>query len=172
MKMRLFKKFFLLLLLSVLISSIALPAYAADHTVRSDTGYPVPSAEEVCIREVSLDSDGSWTETIVELRDDNENRSSVTGTKTKRKYNSDNELLWKVVLTGTFYYNGTTSYCTSASTAVTFYKSGWSVLSENTYYSGNTAYTNVSLGITVFGVTLEADNVHLTLSCDKDGNLS
>jgi hypothetical protein len=75
-------------------------------------------------------------------------------------------------LTGTYTYNGVTSSCINAVTNVTFYKPNWVVVSENTSHSGNTASTNVVLGYNVLGTVVPFANVNLSLSCDKDGNLS
>ena len=116
--------------------------------------------------------DGSWYETIITQSEPIDTRNSVTGCTTKSYYSSENELVWRVKLYGTFTYNGSNSSCTNAYTTINLYKSGWSVISENTSHSGNTASTAVILGLKVLGVTLPAANVNLTLSCDKDGNLS
>ena len=138
--------------------------------------FPVFSGENtdtmILHRSVVFHEDGSRDETVTILRVTESERSSCVGDKEKKHYSSTNELVWRVRLVGTFSYNGTTSSCTEAHTEIYFYKSGWSVVSENTTHSGNTASTSVILGKNVLGVTMPGAYVNLSLSCDKDGNLS
>ena len=145
------------LLLSLLVSSI----YAfedQDRTVISVT--------------TILHEDGSRDIITILAYDTGRTTNTITGSVIRDNYSSENELVWRVKLTGTFTYDGTTSSCTDAYTTITFYKSGWSVLAENTGHTGCTASTNVMLGKNVLGVVLHAATVNLTLTCDKDGNLS
>ena len=116
--------------------------------------------------------DGSYGITeIVEYSD-----KAVTGTKTSSKnykyYNSSNELLWKVTLTATFTYNGSTSSCTSASPGHTVYNSNWKVKTATASYSGNTATGNYTVKRYALLVPVETVNKTLTLKCDKNGNVS
>lgn len=94
------------------------------------------------------------------------------GTKTYTMYNSSDEALWKVQLFGLFQYNGSTSECTNADCAVTIYDNAWSVDSESTTHGGNTAFTTVALKSRELGVVTNRETCNLSLSCDKNGNLS
>lgn len=116
--------------------------------------------------------DGSYDEIIIIQLQTPNNRAVKSGQISRTHYTDDNEAVWKVTLTGTYTYNGVTSSCINAVTNVTFYKPNWVVVSENTSYSGNTATTNVVLGYNVLGTVVPLANVNLSLSCDKDGNLS
>ena len=116
--------------------------------------------------------DGSRDVIMIIRSDPGRTVHTLTGYVIQNHYSSENELVWRVKLTGTFTYDGTTSSCTDAYTTITFYKSGWSVLAENTGHTGCTASTCVMLGKNVLGVVLHAATVNLTLTCDKDGNLS
>lgn len=122
-------------------------------------------------RTVTYYGDGSRDETIMIL-ETSERGGTITAYVDRDHYSSSNEHVWRVRLTGTFTYNGTTSSCTAASTACTFYKSGWSVMSEHTNHTGSTASNAVLLGKKIAGVTLPVTEVNLTLTCDKDGHLS
>lgn len=97
---------------------------------------------------------------------------SLTGSKPSTFYNSDGEAQWKVTLTGSFTYTGTTSACSSSSVSVTIYDSSWYVVSKSSGKSGNTATASVTMGRKPLGVTVQKVPVSLSLSCDASGNLS
>lgn len=97
---------------------------------------------------------------------------SKTGSKTKKWYSSDGDLQWTATLTGTFTYNGSSATCTSASVSTSVSNSNWYTVSKSASKSGNTASASATMGRKVAGVTVEKQTVSLTLSCDKDGNLS
>lgn len=98
--------------------------------------------------------------------------STTTGTKTYNYYNSSNVRQWKVVLTGSFSYTGSSASCTSSSMDVTIYNSNCYVLSKSASKSGNTASGTATVGEKLLGVTVSSIPVSLTLSCDANGNLS
>lgn len=91
-----------------------------------------------------------------------------TGTKTLI-YERSGSVEWKAVLTASFYYNGLTSKCTAASCPVSVVESNWSQKSKNVSYSDNTA--TVDLVMYHKGQN-KSVSYTLTLSCDKDGNIS
>lgn len=99
-------------------------------------------------------------------------RSTKSGTKTHEYYSSDDVIQWKVQVNGTFTYNGITSSCTKASHKVTIYNDAWYVYSQNSYKSGNKAIADVTMKKKFLGVVTATRDVHLELSCDKNGNLS
>ena len=97
---------------------------------------------------------------------------SKTGTHTKSKYDSDGNLEWQIILRGVFTYTGTTSTCTSSTIAVNIYSSNYSKVSSSATKSGNTAYGEATISRKVLGVTVATNTYELSLSCDKNGNLS
>ena len=115
--------------------------------------------------------DGSSMEFIIL-----ENTSRASGTKTGTKQatyrDSTGEVCWIATLTGTFTYTGTSSTCTSSTCNVTIYDNAWYVVSKSSSRSGNTATATVTMGLKVLGVTVSKPTYNLTLTCDKDGNLS
>ena len=115
--------------------------------------------------------DGSRDEVILQVEPCG-NRSIITGHITATHYSSSDELIWRVKLTGSFTYNGVVSNCTNAYTTINFYQSGWSVISENTTHNANVAATTVELGKNVLGIVYPMRTVNLSITCDKDGNLS
>lgn len=117
-------------------------------------------------------ADGSWDEIEIVVFPGIKGPDQITGSKTNKHYSSSNQLIWKVTLTGTFQYDGTTSVCANAYTTVNLYQSGWTVISENTTHSGNTAHSVVTLGKYIAGALMTAGYSNLSLSCDKNGNLS
>lgn len=116
-------------------------------------------------------ADGSYyTVTIQE----SVNRASgtKTGNKTKTYYNSDGVAQWKLVVTGTFSYNGSSATCTASSSSVTILDSSWYTISKSATKSANTATANANMGKKVLGVTTTKIPATVTLSCDANGNLS
>lgn len=119
-------------------------------------------------------SDGSYSVFTVET--DNFAIARAAGTKSgtaqREHYSSAGELQWKVTLKATFSYNGSTSSCTSVdNVAVNIYDSDWSMLSKSSSKSGNTATANVTMGRAQLVGTAKVP-ITLTLTCDKNGNLS
>ena len=105
-----------------------------------------------------------------------ETTARVSGSKTANKpytyYNSNGQIQWKAVLTGTFSYTGSSATCTAASMSVTIYDSSWYTISKSATKSGNSATGSATIGEKVLGVTVAKFPVSLTLSCDANGNLS
>ena len=99
-------------------------------------------------------------------------RAVATKNKHYTRYNGDDEMLWKITLTGSFTYNGTTASCTSSSCTVTIYSDAWYTDSKTAWASSNTAYATVEMGRKMLGVTVRRETVDLALTCDKNGNFS
>ncbi len=94
------------------------------------------------------------------------------GTKKIDRYDGNDNLNWTAILQGTFLYTGSTSTCTDATCEVTIYDSDCYVVSNTASKSGSTASASVTMGRKVLGVTISKDTYSLSLSCDKNGNLS
>lgn len=97
---------------------------------------------------------------------------SKSGTSTSTYYGSDGTAKWKATLSGSFTYNGSSATCTSSSCNVTIYNSSWYTISKSAGKSGNTASGSATVGYKVLGVTTNQVTRNITLSCDKNGNLS
>lgn len=95
-----------------------------------------------------------------------------TGSKVATYYTSDGTAEWKVTLTGTFSYTGTSAACTASNASVTIYNSNWYTISRNANKSGNAAISSVTMGYKTLGITTNRETSNLTLTCDKNGNLS
>lgn len=121
---------------------------------------------------VTYYADGSYTVTTVEKHLTARASGTVTGNETKNYYSSSNKLQWKAVLNATFTYTGSSATCTKVNSLnVTIYDSAWSVGSKSTSKSGNTAYGYLTMNGKLVSGT-QGVPVTLTLSCDKNGNLS
>ncbi len=159
MRRRLLRLCSLMFSLLILFSALSLPALCAETTHSLGTAkvvyYPDGSREEIVL---GYESGGY--------------RSTVTGHITKTFYSSNDEPVWRVRLNGSFTYNGVVSNCTNAYITTTFYQSGWSVISENTTHNANVAATHVELGKRILGIVHTAGYADLSITCDKDGNLS
>ena len=115
--------------------------------------------------------DGSYmTETIYTIQ--SRASGTITGSKEKNYYDESGSLDWKAVLTGTFGYTGSSAVCTASSCNVTIYDSAWYTISKSATKSSNSAFASVTMGYKVLGVTVNQVPVSITLTCDKNGNLS
>lgn len=116
-------------------------------------------------------ADGSFLEVImetVELR----TSGTISGGKTYQYKNSNGELQWKAVLNGMFTYTGSSATCTSSSCNVTIYNTSWYQVTKTTGKRGATATAELTMGYKVLGITAKKVPISMTLTCDKDGNLS
>lgn len=96
---------------------------------------------------------------------------TVSGSKEKNLYDSNGNICWKVILYGTFSYNGSSATCTSSSCDVTLYSSDWYVISKSAGKSGNSATASVTMGELAAGATVSRMPISLTLKCDGKGNV-
>lgn len=95
-------------------------------------------------------------------------RSSTDREKIYTYYNPQGQRCFAYVLCAVFTYNGVTSSANSCSYKANIYRQGWDIKSHSEYVSGSTAY-----GRAVFtGPNGETRNVSLTLTCDKNGNIT
>ena len=110
---------------------------------------------------------------ISEVKSPDGTRATVTQTKTQTKKDSGGNVEWKYTLTGTFSYTyGVSASCTGASYSKTIYDSVWSFSNGSATASGATATGNGTFTKKVLFITVDTVNVHLTLTCDKYGNVT
>ena len=99
-------------------------------------------------------------------------RGTKTETKNGSHYNSNGSIAWKASITATFTYNGTSASCTDVSKSTTIYDSAWKCTSSSCSKSGATATGNFTFKRYVLLVPVQTVNKTLTLTCDKNGNVS
>lgn len=99
-------------------------------------------------------------------------RSGKTGTKAYYYINNNGITEWDAEITGTFTYNGTTSYCTSSSCTTTVYSGNWHEAVNNASYAGYSAFASVTMELRFLFIVVKTQNLSLTLTCDANGNLS
>jgi len=99
-------------------------------------------------------------------------KGSTTKTKSYQHYNSDDTLAWKASITATFTYNGTTASCTDVSKSTTIYDSAWKCTASSCSKSGATATGNFTFKRYVLLVPVQTINKTLTLTCDRNGNVT
>ena len=100
----------------------------------------------------------------------------ATSTKTtSKKYtiqNADGENLARFTLKATFSYDGTTSKCTSSSYTTEVFKDSWSFSEASATKSGNTATGSFKAKCVVLFITTQTVEKTITLTCDKNGNIT
>ena len=145
----------LIVILSLWISLLICPVYAAE------------TQENIVYYE-----DGSYlVTTITEIP--SRAGGTKTGSKSGRYYNSNNDLQWLITVTGTFTYDGTTSRCTYVDGTTSIADTGtWALDSENPTMRDATASYSVVLARKALGITIGRENHTISLTCDKNGNLS
>lgn len=95
-------------------------------------------------------------------------RSTIEHDKTYSYYNSSQKKCFSYTLYGSFTYNGIRSSADSCYAYASRYDRNWELDSHDEYTSGNTAY-----GEAVFsGPGGASRTVSLTLTCDKNGNVT
>lgn len=97
---------------------------------------------------------------------------TIYGHKNYTAYDTNGTAVWRMTLTGTFTYDGSSSSCTGASLSFTAYDSAYYKVSGNAYPSGSSAVADFTVGFRVLGITVATTNHHMVLSCDANGNLS
>lgn len=143
---RLYSNFFVLFFMS---SLLVAPAMAADggtnHTIYFDDGsYAI----------VTLNSHFA--------------RSNINDVKANTYYNPQGQRCFAYVLYASFTYNGSTSRADSCNFAAEIYRQGWDMDTHSEYVSGNTAYGRA----TFTGPNGQTHTASLTLTCDKNGNVT
>ena len=148
------------ILLCVLLvgSNLTLPAKATENT---DTSEQIMVSQTI----EYVGNDSYYIETIY-VPSVQPYGYTKTGTKTAA-YVVAGTTIYSVSVTGTFYFDGSTSNATSASGSIATYVENAKIKSCDAHTSGNSA---VATGSVVYlGFTLQKT---VTLSCDKDGNLA
>ena len=116
-------------------------------------------------------SDGSYIET--EIIFDN-TRSTITNARKRSTYKSvSGAALWYGEVTASFYFNGSTSRCTSASASAGSYNNLWKIRSKSASQLGNTGTATIAASSYLpTGALVGTTQLVVSLSCDKNGNLT
>lgn len=134
--------------------------------------HPVSAAESVTEEHIVISQiienmgDGSYYIETISIPAAQTYANTKKGTKTAQ-YISSGTTVYALSVTGTFTYDGTTADATSASYSITTYVEDATVKSCNAYTSGASAVATGS--VSYKGFTLQKT---VTLTCDKNGNLS
>ena len=109
--------------------------------------------------------DGSYA--VIETVSSGRSRASKTDAKVYTYYDTSSRRCFSYTLYADFSYTGRTSSATSVNYSVDIYRTGWSLVSHSEYTSGNKAYGNAT-----FSGPTGPQYVSLSLTCDKDGNVT
>ena len=109
----------------------------------------------------------------VESKDENESITvkprTVSNTKYAKYYDSQDNLLWSVYLTGYFRYDGEKAECTDVSVTYDIQDSDWNLISAEGTKKENTATGKFIIRQYKLGVPLKVIEKELTLICDRNG---
>lgn len=98
--------------------------------------------------------------------------TTTTKSKTSKYYNSNNELMWYVKVTGTFTYGNGTSKCTASSVTAQSYVSAWKITSKSASKSGNTAIGKATAKQYFNSTVVNTINRTVKLTCSSAGFFS
>ncbi len=115
--------------------------------------------------------DGSYFETVI-TSNSNARSTIKNASKTSTYKNASGQTLWYAKVTANFYFDGSTSSCTSSSASAESYVNVWKILSKSASRTGNVGSATVVAGAYVGGVFVDSYTKVITLACDKNGNLS
>lgn len=115
--------------------------------------------------------DGSYVVTVLQ---EYSTRSSnqKTASKSSTLYDPNGGSVATLTVRGTFRYDGTTATCTASTYTHQIHNSSWSLSSGSASKSGNTATAKGTFARKVLGITTDSKTLTVSLSCDKNGNLS
>jgi hypothetical protein len=136
----------------LLILSITIPASANDSSSETEFFF-----------------DGSYIVTTLSVPN---SRSSSKYTKTTTYYNSDNEKMWSYSVTATFNYDGSKVSCSSVTDSYAIANSAWTCSSHSTSSSEGTASGTITMKQRVLGITIQTITRTVSITCDKNGNVS
>ena len=115
--------------------------------------------------------DGSYL--VIENEVSNTRITTKVGSKTAEYYSANDEIQWKMTITGEFLYDGNTCTCTYASGTTTIYATSlWGKNSDSASYSGNSGTYTVVFNRKFMGITTNTVTQVLTITCDENGNIS
>lgn len=128
------------------------------------------AAETATNQYVEYFDDGSYIITEFETSGISTFATSTTSkTKYSSYYNSNGDIEWRVSLTATFTYTGSSSICTKATKSYNIYNDNWKVTSSSASKSGNKATGNFTVKKYVLGIPVKTVNKTLTITCSKTG---
>lgn len=110
--------------------------------------------------------DGSYA--IVSMNVNPSARSNAAKDKAYTYYNPQGQRCFTYTIYGTFTYDGVTSRADSCKGGSVIHRQGWDLGTHSEYVSGNTAYGRA----TFTGPNGESRTASLTLTCDKNGNVT
>lgn len=116
--------------------------------------------------------DGSYIQ--IDIKNANYiSRSTKVNSKTATYKGSDGVAYWSITVKGTFTYNGATSKCLSSDVNTNNYSRTWKLSDSSASKSGATATASVTAKqYGTSGAILRSIKKTVTLTCDKNGNLS
>lgn len=150
-----------------LISSVVCCSMLLGTSVPCALAFEAPSAYAQTVSTYQLSNDITVKERIIEYTNSSTRANSRTAAREQEFY-SGRTLIGKIVITGTFTYDGKTSRVTSKSVSSKKTYDGWSYTQNSFTSDGGTIELTGKLKKASYGSV----DVDISLSCDKDGNIS
>lgn len=164
------KKIISFLFVIVILATMFLVTVNADFSANN-----VPNGQ-VVISETNEYIDGYCIKTIITEEPTVNTRASTftkTGSKSYVLTNSSGDELWRFKVNGTFSVEtGVSAICTNSTYTITISNDAWENKSASASRSGNKALGEAVFVKKLLFITTETKECSVTLTCDKNGNLS
>lgn len=132
--------------------------------------------EPIATNNIEYFDNGDYLITTIETKPSSSNNAllstTTTKSKTSRYYNSKNELMWYVKVTGTFTYGNGTSRCTASSVSAKSNVSAWKITNKSASKSGNSAIAKATAKQYFDGTVINTINRTVKLTCSPTGVFS
>lgn len=116
--------------------------------------------------------DGSYLVTIITESTTTRATKTKSGTKDLTYYDSNDNLEWRITLTGSFSYTGSSATCTSSSISYDIIENSWKIPTAVASKSGNKAIGDIVAKHYVLGIPTKTVTNTITLTCSATGTLS
>ncbi len=156
------KKFVITILVTMMMLSLPLDTFASSQTTSESIEYFEDGSYVI----ITFD-DAVPTTTAAYFS----STQTVTKSKTAKYYNTNDELICSLKVTGIFTYGNGTAKCTSSSVTANAYSS-WKVSSKSASTSGATAIANATIKQYYNGTVIQSLNKTLKLTCSPTGTFS
>lgn len=103
---------------------------------------------------------------------ENNGPKTVTRIKDLHYYDKNGFVLWTFTLTAEFTYDGKTSVCNSTSVRYEIFDRDWKIVFTDHGKMGMTAWGKVEVQQYKLGIALKNYEKTLTITCDKNGNIT
>ena len=146
-----------LIAILLIVTLLPIRSFATQNDNNAEGVIYYDDGSYLIVRDITMDTRATFTKNAV------------------REYtycNANDEKQWVATFRATFTYNGTSCTCASSYLSFNILNDKWYVVSEEATKSGNVASCEFTMGYKFLGITTTKKTISMSITCDKDGNLS